>query len=310
MQMKLKMRHYKDEADYWRIREFLREVMVANGLLEKSWCVARLDYWRWHGIENCGSVESMEKVIYLWETESGQLAAVLNPEDRGDAFFQIHPAYQSADLKKEMLATAEEYLCRVDGEKRRLSAWADPEDAELLELLRSRGYTPGRWTESQWRRDLDGPIADAPVAAGYVIRSLGDESELPARSWASWRGFHPNEPDEKYEGWTWYHNIQRCPLYRRDLDIVAATPDGCIAAFATFWYDDATRTVYIEPVATAPEHQRKGLARAVITEGMRRVQRMGARRVFVGGYDSAPNALYASVTSPVCDRLEQWVKEW
>ena len=147
------------------------------------------------------------------------------------------------------------------------------------------------------------------IADGYTIRPLGGESELPARSWASWRGFHPNEPHEKYQGWEWYRNIQRCPLYRRDLDIVAATGD-IIAAFATFWFDDVTRTVYIEPVATVPEHQRKGLARAVITEGLRRVQRMGAVRAFVGGYGPEPNALYSSVFSPQCDRSEQWAKAW
>jgi mycothiol synthase len=157
---------------------------------------------------------------------------------------------------------------------------------------------------------LDDPFPHAPVAEGYTIRCLGDESELPARSWASWRGFHPNEPDEKYQGWEWYHNIQRCPLYRRDLDMLAAAPDGTIASFATFWYDDATRTVYIEPVATVPEHQRKGLARAVITEGLRRVQRLGAVRAFVGGYEPGPDALYSSTLSPACDQLEQWTKEW
>ena len=45
--MKLTMRSYRDEEDYWRIREFLRQVMVLNGRREFSWHVARLDYWWW-----------------------------------------------------------------------------------------------------------------------------------------------------------------------------------------------------------------------------------------------------------------------
>jgi mycothiol synthase len=175
--------------------------------------------------------------------------------------------------------------------------------------LKARGYKRGKGTESQWRRDLDTPIPDVPVATGYTIRALGDKSELSARSWASWHGFHPGEPDEKYDGWEWYLNIQRCPLYRRDLDLVAAYED-IIAAITTFWYDDVTRTVYIEPVATVPEHQRRGLARALISEGLKRAQRLGAVRAFVGGYEPAPDALYASVLSPECDRSEQWEKEW
>ena len=141
------------------------------------------------------------------------------------------------------------------------------------------------------------------------MRALGDVDELPARSWASWRGFHPDEPDEDYEGWEWYHNIQRCPLYRRDLDLVAVAPGGEIASFCTLWYDDVTRSAYIEPVATVPEHLRRGLARATITEGLRRLQRLGATRAFVGGYEPGPNALYASVLSAEHDRSEQWIKE-
>jgi hypothetical protein len=70
------------------------------------------------------------------------------------------------------------------------------------------------------------------------------------------------------------------------------------------------RTAGIEPVFTTPEHRRRGLARAVIGEGLRRVQRLGAVRASVSGYEPGPNALYSDVLSPACDRSEQWVKEW
>jgi GNAT superfamily N-acetyltransferase len=179
-----------------------------------------------------------------------------------------------------------------------------------LDILKRRGYTRGKWAEHQWRRDLDEPIPDVPIPEGYTVRALGDVGELPARSWASWRAFHPNEPDENYEGWEWYLNIQRCPLYRRDLDIVAVAPSEEIVAFTTVWYDDVTRSAYFEPVGTMPEHQRRGLARAVITEGLHRLQRLGATRAFVGGYEPGANALYASTLSAEHDLSEQWVKKW
>ena len=51
--MKLTMRPYGGEDDYWRIREFLREVFLRNGRREWTWQVARLDYWRWHVAANC-----------------------------------------------------------------------------------------------------------------------------------------------------------------------------------------------------------------------------------------------------------------
>lgn len=42
--MKLTLRSYKNEVDYWRIREFLRQVMLFNNRREFSWHVARWDY--------------------------------------------------------------------------------------------------------------------------------------------------------------------------------------------------------------------------------------------------------------------------
>jgi mycothiol synthase len=319
------MRRYRDE-DYWRIRAFLRQVMHLNGVRERSWHVARLDYWRWHVAANCQERDSISDVVFLWETADGQIAAVLNPEGTGEAYLQVHPGLRTPALEEEMLDVAEAHLAAERDDKRSLVVWAGAQDALRLEMLKRRGYTRGKWAEHQWRRDLDTPIPPATLPPGYTVRALGEPDELPARSWASWRGFHPDEPDEDYEGWEWYLNIQRCPLYRRDLDIVvvagatttaiadalatsiATAPEGEIASFCTFWYDDVTRSAYIEPVATVPEHQRLGLARVAITEGLRRVQRLGATRAFVSGYEPAPNTLYRSVLSPAHDVSEQWVR--
>ena len=142
------------------------------------------------------------------------------------------------------------------------------------------------------------------------MRALGGEEELPSRSWASWRAFHPENPDEEYDGWEWYRKIQRMPLYRRDLDIVAVTAGGAVAAFCTLWYDDVTRSGYFEPVGTAPEHQRRGLATAVMHEAMRRLQRMGGTLATVGGLSSAADALYRAVMSPEAYLLVPWVRTW
>jgi mycothiol synthase len=306
--MRLTMRRNEAEDDYWRVRAFLRQLMLLNGVRLKSWHVSRLDYWRWHFGANCQGRSSIEGLLTLWETDDGQIAAVLNPEGMTDAHLHVHPGLRTAELEEEMLDVAEEHLSGERGGARMLEVWVDVQDTLRLEMLKRRGYVPGPWTETQWRRDLDAPVPEAPLPPGYTLRALGDEGELPARSWASWRGFHPDEPDEAYEGWEWYRNIQRCPLYRRDLDLVAVAPGGEIASFCTVWYDDVTRSACVEPVATVPEHLRRGLARALLGEGLRRAQRLGATRAFVSGSEPGPNALYASALSPEHDRSEEWFK--
>ena len=43
--MALIQQTYHSESDYWRIRNFLREVFFLNDRFEHSWHVARLDHW-------------------------------------------------------------------------------------------------------------------------------------------------------------------------------------------------------------------------------------------------------------------------
>jgi GNAT superfamily N-acetyltransferase len=310
--MKLVMRSYQTEDDYWHIRNFLREVFLLNDRRMLSWPVARMDYWRWHGIMNLKE-GSLESGVYLWETGDGQIAAVLNQEGAGQAFLQIHPTYKTAGLEEQMIALAEEHL---QGPSRRGGAvlwiWSEAGDLQRQEILARRGFAHyASADEHQWRRNLGVTIPDNPVREGYTIRPLGDESELPSRSWASWRAFHPDEPDGNYDhDWSWYQNIQSAPLYRSDLDLVAISPNGEVAGFTTIWYDDVTHCGYFEPVGTMPEHQRCGLARSLLCEGMRRLKRSGATQVMTIGGEPPANGLYQAVLGPVFDLSQPWEKRW
>ena len=303
--MSLTMRSFQTEEDYWRIRHFLRQIFRLNGRRERSWQVYRFDYWRWHGIANLDQ-GPLEQKVFLWETPQGELAAVLNAEGPGHAYLQIDPHFRSRDLEEEMVSAAEQHLSGQDSQgQRNLYLWAHQDDPLRADLLRARNYTRATWPESQRRRPLLEAIPSVPLAPGYTIRALR-EDELPARSWLSWKAFHPDEPDQAHQGWDWYANVQRAPLYRRDLDLVAVAPDGELASFCTIWFDDVNRTAAFEPVGTHPGQQRRGLGRAVMTEGLRRAQRLGATLAFVGSFDAPAHALYASVGFTDYDLLEPW----
>lgn len=314
--MKLIMRLYNGNEDYWRIREFLREVFLFNDRRELSWHVARWDYWIWFANPD---IEKMilEKNVFLWETETGQIAAVLNPEGHGHAFPQIHPNFRTSELNEEMIAIAEEHLSTTDKDGRqKLNFWIDSKDKSFQEILTRRGFHRVELSEAQefqHRRSLDEPLPDVPLISGYTIRSQGDGLELLERCYASGLGFHNDDihvARNNRDHPNWYHHIQSAPLYRRDLDIVAVASDGSIASFCTIWFDDVTRTAYIEPVATVPAHQRKGLGKAVILEGLHRIKRMGCKVAFVGGYSQAANTLYFSVMGFEYDISELWEKSF
>lgn len=304
--MNISIRPFQDDEDYWRIRAFLRDTFLRNQRRELSWQLARLDYWRFFGNE-CLEHLSLSQVITLFETADGCLAGVLTPESRAQAYLHVDPDLRTPELETAMVETAEARIAEPDEQGvHRLTVWATQGDPLRADLLRDRGYTKGDWPEVQFGRSLETPLPEPNLAPGYTIRALGEGDDVPARSWLSWRVFHPDEPAENYPGHDWYASIQRCPLYRRDLDLVAVTDDGDMAAFTTVWYDDVTRSGYFEPVGTSPDHERKGLARQIMYEGLRRLKALGAVYATVAGYSDAAIALYTNVMGPSVSRLERW----
>ncbi|MEZ4643580.1 MAG: GNAT family N-acetyltransferase [Chloroflexota bacterium] len=308
--MKFKQRLCQDEADYWRVRNFLREVFLCNGRIEHSWHVARLDHWRWHFIKTCQTTPPFAEVTVAWETKKGELAAVLHPLGDGEIRLHIHPRFRSAKLEAEIFTYAWEQYAQETATGKHIIAPVFAHDTLRQETLTGLGFSkyPG-WNHHYWR-DLTAALPTAPLPEGYHLRAMGDESEHPARSWCSWRAFHADEPDSNYDGdHSWYRNFQSAPLYRRDLDIVAAAPDGSIAGFCTCAYDDYTRSAVTVLVGVAAEHWRRGIGKAVMYEGMRRLKQLGCTRVFSTANEMPADALYHSVmqTHMVTD---SWVKQW
>ena len=213
-----------------------------------------------------------------------------------------------------MIGVAEERLWTVakDG-KNKVAVWAHEGDALREGILERRGFgSEPVCRERESYMSLEGEIPEPVVPAGYVVRPMGDGAELLERCYTSGLAFHPDDPAHAHDNRadvTWNRNIQKAPLYRRDLDIVAVAPDGAVASFCTIWFDDVTLTAACEPVATSPAHQKKGLATACIHEGLRRARAMGATRGFVGSGSEAAHRCYESAGFRDHMISGQWIKE-
>lgn len=301
---------YRDENDQQRIREFLQDVYLKNGRRENSWPLYRWDYWLWHINANIFHFD-LSAAIFLWMDDTDRLLGVLNPDNPGEAFLQVDPDQRSIEMEVAMMSKAEtQYaVTQADG-RQRLTIWCPAGDGLRQDILTRRGYVRRDGAEYQRCRLSAQPVPEAPMALGYMIRTVGGEEDLPARSWASWKAFHPNEADVRYEGWEWYRNVRKAPLYRPELDLVAVTSSGEHAAFCTLWYDEKTHSAAFAPVGTHPEHQRRGLAKALMAEGLRRVHGLGATLVTVGSCAAAAAALYASMGFGEYDLNEPWEKVW
>ena len=90
---------------------------------------------------------------------------------------------------------------------------------------------------------------------------------------------------------------------------MAVAPDGSFAAYAGIPYDESTRHGIFEPVCTHPDHQRKGLARALMLERLRRLKALGAADVTVETGDMIPaNRLYDSLSFTETEKGFVWRK--
>ena len=91
--------------------------------------------------------------------------------------------------------------------------------------------------------------------------------------------------------------LRQTPLYRGDLDLVVLDDHDRAAAYGMFWFDPVSATGLVEPMRTEDEHQRRGLARHVLTIGLNLLFDAGAERIKIAWEPGNPasSALYTDV---------------
>ena len=80
--------------------------------------------------------------------------------------------------------------------------------------------------------------------------------------------------------------------------------DGAYASYAGMWFVPENRVAYVEPVATDPDYRRMGLARAAVSESLRRVAELGAEVAWVG----SDQPLYLNIGFVPAFRMDLWVR--
>lgn len=253
--------------------------------------------------------------IRLWRDAAGKLVAyaILGDDPAFDC--QVLPEYKWTGIEVEALTWAETRL----GELRQHAAdsWGGPlvsgarqDDAQCIAFLEQHGFQyRGRFPEVNMLRSLDEPIPEVTLPAGYQIRTMAETGEISNRAaaqravWLPWSVGDISDDD--------YARLMQLPGYRRDLDIVAVAPDGVMAAYVNCWIDPVNRIGDFGPVGALPAHRRKGLTRAVMFEGLRRMKALGMDRVAVStGFTNAPaQGLYESVGFRIVNRYLDYGKQ-
>jgi ribosomal protein S18 acetylase RimI-like enzyme len=172
---------------------------------------------------------------------------------------------------------------------------AREDDFELLGLLTRAGFVAGddrsgtTWMDAQDRPDV------ATLPDGFVLVDRAGETTTP-------------HPMRRRSGQAVEERLRQCSLYDPGLDLAVKAADGQVAGYALFWFDPVTEVGLVEPMRVEDAYQRRGLARALLTAGLDRLAKRGARRLKVGYGTDVARRLYVGagfrVTST--DRSYAW----
>jgi len=300
------MRPYRDNNDFWRVRNLLIETypIIPPDL---NWDVRRWDGSRFHNKVPVWDAYWQNRVG-LWETENGQLVGAVHPDGDGNAAIQIHPDYRH--IEAQMIIWAEGHLAKgvAADSQRRLTMFAYEYDSWRQRLLAQRGFE--KMADGGVIRRLrfgEKVLPWVEMPQGYTLRTARADDEGEHQPFAELLNAAFNRTCHSAQEIATFRST--APSYRAELDLFAEAPDGTLAANVGVIYVKELQAGLFEPVCTHPDHRQKGLARALMWEGMHRLKALGATEVTVGTGDMVPaNRLYESVGFPEAYKGYHWRK--
>ena len=107
-----------------------------------------------------------------------------------------------------------------------------------------------------------------------------------------------------------YRHLTHVDGYASDLDLAVVSSDGAVASYCICWYDGYSNSGLFEPVGTLPNFRRRGLAKALMLEGIKRLLSKEATKIFVcpQATNQAAVALYQSVGFETISCDQTWFK--
>ncbi|MBD0338505.1 MAG: GNAT family N-acetyltransferase [Thermoleophilia bacterium] len=233
------------------------------------WEAADLQWW-WRSPRRS---DELEQVFWLDEEGPGAGVVLTEWSRAWGCDPLVVPGVSPAEIWPHALARIEELGLE------HVETLARDDDHELRGLLAGSGFVAEddsggiTWLEAERRPEV------VPPPDGFRIVDRTETGDEP-------------HPMRRRNGAQVEARLRQTPLYEPGLDLAVEAQDGDVAGYALFWLDPVTEVGLVEPMRVEDAYQRRGLARALLTEGIERLARRGARRLKVGYGTEAARALY------------------
>ena len=253
----------------------------------------------------------------LWEDEQGRLlgfAIAQLPWLTVD--YVVHPAARAAGLEETLLAWALERWPRAMAEQKlsySLFLEVREDQTTRLALLERLGFVRDDWHTLHMSQSLNGALPASGPLEGFTIRPLAGEDEV-----AAYVALHRAAFGSATMTVDWRARTLEAPQYIPALDLVAAAADGSLAAFCICWLsqrghdENGSNVGQVEPIGVRPDLQQRGLGRAILLEGLRRLRAHGATTALVDcdGENDPSRGLYESAGFRVANTVRKYRKDF
>jgi len=268
-----------------------------------NWLFGRLEDWRYGGnaARQQDNPAFWSANAHCFRDETGALAGFVIGEYGGDdLFLQVDPARR--DVEPVILDWIETVWAAG---RARIGVFALSDDTTRAALLTAHGFHEDGSDGNMYRYDLTRAYPDALLPAGFALTTLAENHDFGAQAVAIAKAFDNLRIDEDLLAFR-----RTAPGYSLDWDLAAVAPDGQHASFACIWVDWRNRLAEIDPIGTQPEFQRRGLARAVILDGFRRLAVAGIHTAYIGAgpEPAVGNFLYAGLCPVAKYPFIRWTK--
>jgi len=299
--MKIRSYAFGNEDDLRTLKAFVSSIMTEN--MKRSYFHVGDLVW---GIYQ-NTIFDPQENVRLWENERGDFLGFAWSNSH-EIMLQVSPHLESSEVYKlleQMLAWGEERREALSANENTPSFFAFDDDLQLKNLLLRHGYRREESHFLHMRRDLNRPIPQTVLPDGWFVRHVAAENEFEQQVALHREVWHPSKVTLES-----YRRLRTIPGYTPELDLVAVSPEGTFASYCICWLDAVSKIGEFEPVGTRSAFRRKGVGKAVMLEGLRRLKASGMETAIVYSVASneASSSLYKSVGFEVYGRLYEYVK--
>ena len=311
--MSLKMRSFTWEKDFELVRAFLIFTYNLTHSFQ-NWIPSMFEDIKLRPCSNEYRNEE-DEYIKIWEKtdDTGlssvtKIVAITFLKPSGDCWIQINPNHRG--LEKKIVIWLEKQRRKIENNetsKLELRFYVDEIDEKRKALLAELGYEDSGLEAYNRTRPIDKPAPEYQLPDGFTIRSVDVEKDFVQYKRVMEAVFphcsHMTKRRTKI--------YSAASFYNRDLDLVAVDRHGDFAAFCTVRMDPVSRMAELEPVGTHPNYRKLGLAKSVICEGLRRLQKYHPSSLCILGAaaSEAANRLYDSVGFTEKTEVHLWQKK-